>query len=520
MVALLTATLLAFPLLVVLSGGSPARADQSESIANKVGPSLVFLETEFTARVQVPFVSGSRWTEPLTVTGNCTGYVVDPAGYVATAGHCVNNKDEAILNSFRMKALTLVAQIQRRDRAWVEQHYEQAVEQKWPVTGEGVTDGAAAEVRLRQPTGDTQLFPDWTAVDVVAFQNFDEGDNAVVKVAPPDGLRALVISDRAPEPGDEVVAVGFPGAVQSSNDSEAIAQPSYKNGTVSSRQTTGSGLVRTEISAVLGKGMSGGPTVDENGQVIGTNSAGASLTDERASFNFITDNIALRSYLEQNGVTLAAAPRTSSGTGLWIWLGPLIGVAVLALLAVAGLLIWRRKRPGRAGQQSAAGPLGPQASAGPTVVHPQPPSPQPPSLQQPSPQQSRYAQPGYPRARPQQPVPQQPGSQQPGPQPARAQPPSPQHGRPQQARPPQPSPRQPSPQQARPPGPGQSPAGQRSPAQRSPGQRPPDQKPQAPRPDALESQPTVLNQPLPKQGPKSPGPRPPREPGPPGGPAQ
>lgn len=510
-VALTTAALLA-----VLSGGGPASADQSGSVASRVGPSLVFLETEFTARVQVPFVTGSRWTEPLTVTGNCTGYVVDPTGYIATAGHCVNNKDEAILNAFRQQAVAFVGRLQGRDQAWVTRLSKQAAEEGWPVTGEGVTDGASREVRLRQPTGDTQAFPDWTPVDVVAFQDFEQGDNAVVKVAnPPDGLRALVISDRAPEPGDEVIAVGFPGAVQSTNESEDIAQPSYKNGTVSSRQTTGSGLVRTEISAVLGKGMSGGPTVDENSQVIGTNSAGASLTDERASFNFITDNVALREYLEQNGVTLAAPERRSSSVNMWLWLGPLLGIAVLVLIAVgAWLLLRRRKGPSAGAERS--GPMSPG---------PVPPGPGSPGF---VPQYSGGRYPGG-----QNPGSQNPGGQNPGAQHTAGRPPAP--GGPAVPHPapasrPVPPPASPA-RPGRPVPPAGPPGGaadpttvHRRPQQAGPSARPqppntPPGKPEPPRSAPPDAQPTVLNQPLPPQPPRKPGePPPPGRSGPPGRP--
>ncbi|MCK0440616.1 serine protease [Gordonia alkaliphila] len=395
--ALLTVGVLAF----TTGGAGMARADGSGSIADTVGPSLVFLQTEFTAAVQIPFESGNRWLEDLTVTGNCTGYVVDPAGYVATAGHCVDPSDEGILNAFRQRAVETVARAQGRDDAWASRIYEQAVAEEWTVRAPNGDTGAATTVRLRQPTGDHQLFPEWTAVDVVNYQSFDEGDNALVKVAPRDGLRALVISAEAPEPGDEVVAVGFPGAVQSTNESTAIAQPSYKNGTVSSRQNSDNGLYRTEISAVLGQGMSGGPTVGADGAVVGTNSSGAALRDEKASFNFITDNIALRSYLERHGVTLAVAPKQDSSLNPWVWIGPLIGAGVLLLGGMTWMLLRRRRRPAapaadrpqmgrvrRCRRSRRTGPdPRPGPSSSPTQHNPRPPqNPQPrPQAQQPPP---------------------------------------------------------------------------------------------------------------------------------------
>ena len=78
-----------------------------------------------------------------------------------------------------------------------------------------------------------------------------------------------------------MISVGFPGAVQPNAAGAEVPQPSYKTGTVSSRQVDDSGIARTEVSATMGSGMSGGPTVNSAGEVIGTNSCGNSLPGER-----------------------------------------------------------------------------------------------------------------------------------------------------------------------------------------------------------------------------------------------
>ncbi|WP_440712324.1 S1 family peptidase [Gordonia sp. FQ] len=379
---LLRAASLTSAFLLALLCAAPAAAEPNDSeISAAIRSSLVYLQSEYTARVQVPLRSGPQWTPPLTVQASCTGYIVDPAGYVATAGHCVNGKEPTLLDDFRAEAVRMIGQSQNASDSWIQQNAQVAIHDKWPVAGESGDDGAAVTVKLRQADGAGQVFADWVPVSVVAFQTFEQGDNAVVRIAaPPKKLPALAISDRAPEPGQDVVSAGFPGAVQLTNDSDKLAQPSFQFGKVSSRQTADSGLYRTEISATLGKGMSGGPTVDAQSRVIGTNSAYAALTDDKATFNFITDNIALRPFLTQNGVTLAAvdAAPSSSFPGRWLWIGVGIAVAVVVVVIAAVTVLLRRRRrrtpagppPGPAPFGPVGGPPGPRPYAGSPVAGP------------------------------------------------------------------------------------------------------------------------------------------------------
>ncbi|MFT3662285.1 MAG: trypsin-like peptidase domain-containing protein [Gordonia sp. (in: high G+C Gram-positive bacteria)] len=418
--------------LLITVGAGPVHADpDGPSIASRIGPSLVYIQTDFKGSVTVPIQGRLRETPELTLTTSCTGYVVDETGFIATAGHCVNAQDDQLHDGMRARAAEALGQTES-DAAQIARL---AIEQRWPVRMTATSSGAATSVRVRQPTGEDQLIADWRDVQVISFQPFEQGDNAVLRLNDvPEGLTALVLSDRVPEPGEDVISAGFPGAVQRTNDSSAIAQPSYKTGTVSSRQNSDSGVYRTEISATLGKGMSGGPTVDEESRVIGTNSSGAALMDEKASFNFITDNIALRDYLTQNGVTLAAAPsdRDAGGVPLWFWLGPLIGVGVL-LIAVALWLLLRRKSasgtvdprsgptgPGMPGPGMPMPPMG-QGSigAGPAGPGPRGPDPRGRSPQGPPGPGGRGARPG-----PQGP----PGGPRPGPPAPGGRGPVPQHG--------------------------------------------------------------------------------------------
>jgi len=84
--------------------------------------------------------------------------------------------------------------------------------------------------------------------------------------------------------GDEVLSVGFPASVDSLTDINFDA--SLKDGKISSEHTIGGGLVPVfEISAAVSAGMSGGPTINLDGEVIGVNSFG--IAGKTQPFNFI-----------------------------------------------------------------------------------------------------------------------------------------------------------------------------------------------------------------------------------------
>jgi hypothetical protein len=149
---------------------------------------------------------------------------------------------------------------------------------------------------------------------LVDHQPFGRGDNALLRVADLTGTQALAISATTPVVGDPIVSIGFPGSVQRVSDVQRQL-PSYKTGSVSSRQYSGQGVPATEIDAAVSQGMSGGPTINLTGEVVGVNSFG--ITGESQSFNFITDTETLRDFLTRNGVDLGAtaAPGGSEPTG-------------------------------------------------------------------------------------------------------------------------------------------------------------------------------------------------------------
>ncbi len=318
--------------------------------------SIVFVGVEWTGYVEFPTTDGGwAWSEPVEVQSGCTGWFASDEGHIVTAGHCLDPQEieGAVLREF----------LDRNDAADLEESA-----QSWRV--EGLEEGAPpdrTDVWVVQPSAvQGAVIDDPLTVQVLDHLPLADGDLALLKA---NGLQEptspLTLASDAPAIGDEVTAIGYPGSVMSVSDPTRL-RASFKSGTVSSVQVTENGVAGTEINAQVSAGMSGGPTIDASGQVLGVNSFG--ILGEEQSFNFITDTSALRSYLGQHGVDPqvgpgelesvpagdsrpvgpdSAAPADDSGLPTWA-VGAGGGALALALLG-GGLAVSATRGPGRRG---------------------------------------------------------------------------------------------------------------------------------------------------------------------------
>lgn len=220
---------------------------------------------------------------------------------------------------------------------------------------------------------------------VVAVRPPGQGDVALLKIEAED-LTVVPLSDNSDTGvGTEVVAVGYPVSVDLVTDVDF--NPSFKEGTISAKKTTDAGSLQVyEISAAVSGGMSGGPTVALDGDVVGVNSFG--ITDEPQAFNFVQPAQTMEEMLRGEGVENTLGPVTeeyraglnayfagdrdaavedfeavlqvvpshqfaqeylqkaqalpASSTSPLIWV--LLGVAALLVLGLIGFALWARGR--------------------------------------------------------------------------------------------------------------------------------------------------------------------------------
>ena len=324
-------------LVAIVAAAVPTAPSAAGSANTLVGleKSMVVLWTKWSGRIDVPANAladqAAGFTEDVSYYVTCSGWYVSKTAEIVTAGHCVDPAygREVVLEEFLKEnnATSLLADARAN----------------WHV--EGATQGSPLDrsVQATQPKGvEGATITSLTTVQVVDFEPTYDGDVALLQVpnmttqTPP-----LRVADAAPQIGEPVTSIGFPGGLRAVADQSQIARVSFKTGSVSSHQVTPQGVAKIEVSAALTSGMSGGPTVNGDGQVVGVNS---SALRDAANFNFITDTADLRTFLAAHDVVLTQSSGLQAGTGvLWYAIGG--GVVLISVLGATTLWLirWRRQ---------------------------------------------------------------------------------------------------------------------------------------------------------------------------------
>lgn len=294
---------LAASIVVALSSTSLADAPNASSTAKAsayVGPSVVHVETTYKATVfnaNVPAYVPDEAGRPkvFTVTVGCTGFIVNSAGYVATAGHCVDPK--AINRRFVEAAVAWYIRLGADGTpVWVLQQADFVIRTANPDSERRNADRGA--IRVAWGSADSQQ----KKARLINVQSAAQGDAALLRIGGTD-LRAVELAtSRDLEIGTGVVSAGYANAVDDD------FQPSYEAGEIRSSKTVGDGSV-FEVSAALTPGMSGGPATTTDGDVIGFNSYLAGQGDgESDQFQFIGSSDRIMASLSAAGVTNELGP--------------------------------------------------------------------------------------------------------------------------------------------------------------------------------------------------------------------
>jgi S1-C subfamily serine protease len=289
---------------------------------------------------------GGEGDEVVDSGGSCTGFVVNPNGYIATAAHCVDPKYHAAAAFFRAV-----------DWA-IEQKYYDAVEkteefakEDWEVyelDSEGSKVGEAGSITVSA----TVHMPGFGArtgegipAEIVDFDTTLGGNDIALLKIDQQNLPSLLLSTETPALGSAATSVGYAGIVDDTTDMSSY-NPSFKTGTISSSKDDQDGNPVYEISAAVQHGMSGGPTVNDEGEAIGVNSFGASDVGDNQGFNFIRPSTIFLEMMRRNNVTneLAAGQEAPGSSSSKL---PFIIAGVVVVLIVLGVVLFLRRRNGK-----------------------------------------------------------------------------------------------------------------------------------------------------------------------------
>lgn len=324
--AALSAPLLAMALSLGVGTGVANANTDTQAVRQAVVHLVADLQGDFTIRVE-----GTELQRTEHVSMLCSGVFVDDKGSIATAGHCLDT-DQA------KESLYDELKADLRGEAIQKNIDPDALIHEINTYGTVELSGLKLTVYGFQPSElDGPLDNDGVQLQIVAFTSNDAGDNGLLRLNNYNGKTPyLVVAQDRPAEQSTVTAVGFPGDI--TNNADAMRQnASFKTGKVSSYQTFG-GAAYTEVDAGMEHGMSGGPVLNDKGQVIGVVSQGFDGT----SLKFATDTTTFRSFLTGNGVVLVAPATTVLG------LNPLVyaagGIILVLLIGAVVFAVVKRRR--------------------------------------------------------------------------------------------------------------------------------------------------------------------------------
>lgn len=292
------------PAIAVADGGRP-QANPEEKAAATIRPAVMYLAAQSYGAVRLPdgqILSqfGPGTTMPFIAIWACTAFVVNPDGWVATAGHCVD-PDSAKLLILKRAAKEYIAQFPDAPEARSPAATLEWLQKNAKV--EGDTVGRDPEISLALTYGTGTQVAGKVAANVVDFRPLGKGDVALLKVDKHNLPSSELATDADVSIGTAVLAVGFSQSTE--NVTGPSLDPTNKSGKVSKKSTMGS-AAEYEIDAAVSEGMSGGPTIALNGKVIGVNSFAP--IGEPQPFNFVAPADGLAAILASKGVKATLGP--------------------------------------------------------------------------------------------------------------------------------------------------------------------------------------------------------------------
>ena len=301
--------------------GEPSRITE---VLLKVKPAVVMVTTEISGEVRLTCPNGSpQRVTPAPIRAHGTGVLITPDGYLITNGHVVQPYHESNDREQREAILRQAVEQSCLATSLPEKQKRQAV------SGLLVRLTPSTTVELKKKL--TVVLPnrETFAADVKAYsppladrpgkQGSTDGgpatesgkDLAIVKIDARNLPTApLGNSDRV-QLGQPVHLLGFPGVVLYHDllDKRSAVEASVTSGTISSVKLDARGAPVIQTDAAASWGNSGGPAINEQGEVIGILTFISLTSDETQSiqgFNFLVPVNMVREFARTAGAVLGA----------------------------------------------------------------------------------------------------------------------------------------------------------------------------------------------------------------------
>jgi TolA-binding protein len=285
---------------LLISLGAVAEADEpttQQRIALAAKPSVVKVVGAYVATFEV---NGQRGT--ISIGGTGTGWFFTADGYIATNAHVVSDIQDGDDKAKRKLELQLLKTIDKDTNGKLSRMSSRELDQ------------FTARIKtLEQKRFAYVVLPNGDKLDYEIKQYGKPGtgnDCAIIKVKIENAPTLSIGDSRKSQVQDQVVVIGYPGAADLKTlfDDKSLLQPTITDGAISALKNASSGEQILQISAAIGHGNSGGPAIDQRGNVVGL----ATFATDVQGFNFLVASATLVELIKAERIEPTASETTKA----------------------------------------------------------------------------------------------------------------------------------------------------------------------------------------------------------------
>ena len=280
-----------------------AKLNKVEMMVYRVKPGVALIETFLNFKIQYED-NGAKRVEQNGFRFSGTGFFVNPEGYLITNGHVVEVEHKYLTNKEKLYQEVLsyfvVAKLRQAGtvvsmenvQKWIKEHKPQLIS--------------------------LQIFPK------VTLTNFEEYNYEIKKFSPPmtsggkdiavlkierSNCPVLMLGDSSKVKLQQIVfPIGYPGLVDPYTfwviSKKSRLQPTISRGTITSLKYDYRNMNVFQTDAAITHGNSGGPAVDEDGNVIGLATFGATdpIKGQIQGYNFLIPINTAKEFIRDAGI--------------------------------------------------------------------------------------------------------------------------------------------------------------------------------------------------------------------------